>query len=199
MRCMVQISRVGMVGFFVFAAFQQRFSSAVAISWDLATHVGVGTLLPVVRSYCMSKPRYYYHNSPICVGGSTVLLFSHFCQPGKIFRLFEQHIACAGLFFSPSELLISIYCERIHSDKTHGSDKGPLTPKLTFNSGLTWLLSLKYDIEGTPDNPPFKISHHVVFKSFPSCLSQPILWTFLCSLSLRSQGWCLPLIKPDPK
>lgn len=48
MRCMVQINRSGTIDFFVFAAFQQQFSSAVAISRALTTHVGVGMLLPVV-------------------------------------------------------------------------------------------------------------------------------------------------------
>lgn len=78
-------------------------------------------------------------------------------------------------FFLASELVISIYCERIHSEKTHGGDKGTLTPELTFNSGLTWVLSLKHDIESTPDNPPFNISHRVVFKSSLSLLCEPIL------------------------
>lgn len=59
--------------------------------------------------------------------------------------------------------------------KTWHRDKGALTPELSFNSGLTWVLSLKHDIEGTPDNPPFNISHCVVFKSSFTLLLQPIL------------------------
>lgn len=55
MRCMVQISRSRTIDFFVFAAFQQQFSSAVAISRALTTHVGVGMLLPVVWIYLQAK------------------------------------------------------------------------------------------------------------------------------------------------
>lgn len=47
-RWLVWINTVAKACFFVFAAFQQQFSSAVAISRAVSTHVGVGTLLPVV-------------------------------------------------------------------------------------------------------------------------------------------------------
>lgn len=50
-RWVVWINTVGKACFFVFAAFQQQFSSAVAISRAVSTHVGVGTPLPVVGIY----------------------------------------------------------------------------------------------------------------------------------------------------
>lgn len=93
MRHMVQIdNRVGMVGFVC------SVSTAVAISRALATHVGVGMLLPIVGIYLQAKiPA--SQQPDLSFSGSSAMLFSNFCQSEKNSRLFQQHIACAGLFW----------------------------------------------------------------------------------------------------
>lgn len=137
----------------MFAAFQQQFSSTAAISRAASTHVGVGTLLPVVGIY--SKPRFRHHNSPICVlVALEQFFFILICvSQVKPSRLFHQHISRAEFFFKGvlSELLLSIYCERIHfrkkEEKKHSRKIRALTPELSFNSGLTccflWSMILK--------------------------------------------------------
>lgn len=97
MRYMVQINRVGTVGFFVFAAFQQQFSSAVAIRWALATNVGVGTLLPVVGIYLKAKiPA--SHQPDLCFGDSSAIFFSNFCQPENFQTFSAAHCMCRAFF-----------------------------------------------------------------------------------------------------
>lgn len=97
MRYMVQINRVGTVGFFVFAAFQQQFSSAVAIRRALATNVGVGTLLPVVGIYLKAKiPA--SQQPDLCFGNSSAIFFSNFCQPENFQTFSAAHCMCRAFF-----------------------------------------------------------------------------------------------------
>lgn len=127
----------------MFAAFQQQFSSTAAISRAASTHVGVGTLLPVVGIY--SKPRFRHHNSPICVlVALEQFFFILICvSQVKPSRLFHQHISRAEFFLRGfwvnfcSPFIVKGFISEKKKEKKHSRKIRALTPELSFNSGLT--------------------------------------------------------------